>query len=249
MSPEGTLPARAVAPLPPAFATTRAAMHQLAFFALSPARYSATGRMGLRPLPGGFGTPPWDTPEGPRRARMDRDQLVLEVGDNVQSIVPATLADAIELLGIEYVERWFNFGDQLAPIGLAASLAMDGEAAESLGHWFAFTNTVLGELSPASGAVDVSEVQLWPEHFDVALEMGSDAAGQRASYGGSPGDHAHPEPYLYVAAWGEIDRAEPYWNDTAFNGASLSHAELLMADDPVALAVEFLQRGQSVLEG
>src|ERR687884_377608 len=38
-------------------------------------------------------------------------------------------------------------------------------------------------------------------HVDVAIELGSEERGQRAAYGGSPGDEEHPEPYLYVAPW------------------------------------------------
>lgn len=68
-----------------------------------------------------------------------------------------------------------------------------------------------------------------------------------ARYGASPGDDAHPEPYLYVAAWGEIDRSDPYWNDTAFNGASLAYRRLLAADDQYATALAFLRRGHTRL--
>ncbi|MBW3667500.1 MAG: hypothetical protein KY394_07900, partial [Actinobacteria bacterium] len=91
------------------------------------------------------------------------------------------------------------------------------------------------------------EVQLWPEHFDAATEMGDQEAGERASYGASPGDEDHPEPYIYVSAWGEIDRSDPYWNDEAFNGASLSYGELAEADDPVEKGLEFLLAGYRIL--
>ena len=94
---------------------------------------------------------------------------------------------------------------------------------------------------------DVSEVQLWPEHFDPAIEMGRQDRGRRASYGGSPGDPAHPHPYLYVSAWGDIDRSNAYWNDDAFNGSSLGYAELARAEDPVQTALDFLLRGYGIL--
>ena len=42
-------------------------------------------------------------------------------------------------------------------------------------------------------ATDPSEIHLWPEHFDIAFE------DQEVTYGGSPGDENHDEPYLYVA--------------------------------------------------
>ncbi|MGI9610692.1 MAG: hypothetical protein ACR2NL_10415, partial [Acidimicrobiia bacterium] len=94
---------------------------------------------------------------------------------------------------------------------------------------------------------DVSEVQLWPEHFDPATELGDSDRGQRASYGASPGDAAHPEPYLYVASWSEIDRSNPYWNDSAFNGSSFSYSDLLVASDPFEKAIEFYLEGYGAL--
>ena len=80
--------------------------------------------------------------------------------------------------------------------------------------------------------------QLWPEHFDVAIELGDEAAGKRATYGASPGDQEHPEPYLYVATWAAPPEG-PLWNATAFGGAELSYGELLAAEDRRAAAHEF----------
>ena len=80
-------------------------------------------------------------------------------------------------------------------------LDLDEGAARVLGDWFGFCYSVLEELrARADDALDASRVQLWPEHFDMAVELGDDAAGKRAHYGCSPGDGHHPEPYFYVAA-------------------------------------------------
>ena len=79
------------------------------------------------------------------------------------------------------------------------------------------------------------------------MELGDADAGQRASFGASPGDDTHPEPYLYVGAWGEIDRSQPFWNETAFNGASLGYAELLAVKDQRATALEFFLTGFGIL--
>ena len=43
--------------------------------------------------------------------------------------------------------------------------------------------------------------QIWPEHFDLACELGDADAGTRANYGASPGDSAIAQPYLYVGPW------------------------------------------------
>jgi hypothetical protein len=88
---------------------------------------------------------------------------------------------------------------------------------------------------------------LWPEHFDPAIEMGSEDQGRRASYGASPGDQGHLEPYLYVSAWTEIDRDDPFWNDRNFNGASLPFTTLLEAEDQIRVAMEFFLEGYRIL--
>lgn len=75
------------------------------------------------------------------------------------------------------------------------------------------------------------------------MEAGSNDLGQRASYGASPGDDAHPEPYLYISAWGEVDRSDTFWNGATFNGAILGHAQLHDSADPYATALEFYEAG------
>jgi hypothetical protein len=118
----------------------------------------------------------------------------------------------------------------------------------ALGEWFRFGFDML-EVFRAIGNDDdeVSEIQLWPEHFDAATELGPEAAGRRASYGASPGDKWHLEPYVYVSAWSQIDRSIPYWNDRHFNGSSLSYVELVDAEDPIGAAIEFLAEGYRIL--
>jgi len=234
-----------VKPLPPDLAQTRDNLHQLAFFALAPARHKATGRMGLRATPGGFGTPEF----GGRVARIEGDLLVSESEANVATQTITTVRSATEFLGIEYEEVWFpDFGDPLPPIDPDSELSLDIDAVLTVAEWFEFGYEALNRMRGYGSAEDeVSEVQIWPEHFDAAMEMGSEARGQRASYGASPGDAAHPEPYIYVSAWGEIDRSNRYWNDTAFNGASLGYDRLLGEADPVTTALVFLLEGHRIL--
>jgi hypothetical protein len=83
-------------------------------------------------------------------------------------------------------------------------------------------------------------VQLWPEHFDLALEIGNEQAERRAALGGSAGDDTHPEPYLYVAPWSARPEGE-LWQARGFPGAELPYAELLAAPDPRATALEFFR--------
>ena len=74
-------------------------------------------------------------------------------------------------------------------------------------------------------------MQLWPEHFDVALELGAESSGGRAAYGLSPGDEAHDEPYLYVAPW-QAPEPGPLWQAETFAGAELSYRRLIAAAGP-----------------
>lgn len=233
-------------PLPDEFSTTRDALHQIAFFALGPARYAATGRMGLEAAPGGFGTPEFDG----RVARVEGNSIVSEESDQIATQTITTVRAAAEFLGIAYAVGWYDgeFHDPLRPVDPDTPLNVDDTAARALGHWFNFGFDVLDQLRQRGGDdEEPSQVQLWPEHFDAAFEMGSESAGGRASYGASPGDGGHDEPYVYVAAWGEIDRDDPYWNDSSFNGSSLGFDDLLAASDPEEKALEFLLEGYRIL--
>ena len=232
-------------PLPEGFEATRDALHQIAFFAMAPARYRAEGRMGLQAAPGGFGTPSF----GDRVLRAEGDTLVSERTDQVASQTITTVRSAAEFFGVEYEVSWFSdFHDPLSPVDPDAPLEVDHDAARALGHWFDFGTEVLGRLgSHAVAEDDASQVTLWPEHFDPAMEIGSLDDGRRASYGASPGDGAHHQPYLYVSAWEEVDRSRAYWNDPSFNGASLGFAEFEAADDPVEAGVAFLLDGYRIL--
>lgn len=232
---------RRLSPLPPTFATTRDAIHQLAFFVLAPARYAATGKLGLRYTHGGLGTPFFGANQ---QLRVEAGTLVRQEGDQVEWLLPRSIGEAADFVGIEYRPTWFEgFHDPLVPLPPDAPLAIDPAAATALADWFGFATHVLERGRRTEGATDVSRVQLWPEHLDPAFEMGDQSSGRRASYGASAGDGGHPEPYLYVSAWGSIDRSDPYWNDETFNGASLPYGALLTAEDPYDAAIQFLTAG------
>lgn len=232
-------------PLPDGFEATRDALHQIAFFAMAPARYQAQGRMGLQAAPGGFGTPSF----GDRVLRAEGDTLVYEQSDQVASQTISTVRSAAEFFGVEYEVDWFaGFHDPPSPVDPDAPLEVDDTAARALGQWFGLGTEVLGRLgSHAVPEDDASQVTLWPEHFDPAMEMGPADEGRRASYGASPGDETHDQPYLYVSAWETIDRSQAYWNDQSFNGASMGFAALVAADDPIEAGVAFLLDGYRIL--
>lgn len=234
-------------PLPDGFGATRDALHQLAYFAIAPRRYSQTGKLGLRWTPGGFGTPFYRAGEGDEQVRMETDRLVVKTGDSQRSTDVSSIREATDFLGVDYSVEWFEFHDPLDPWDPDGPLDIDTEAARRLADWFGFGTLALEHLRRTPGAEDVSLVQLWPEHFDPAVELGSVERSRRASYGASPGDREHDEPYLYVSPWSKADRSDDYWNDDAFGGASLAYSRLLEADDPLATAVAFLSEGHRLL--
>lgn len=238
---------RRLQPIPEGYRTTREGLHQVAFFAIAPKRYEANGKMGLRYTHQGFGTPFFGDDE---QVRVEGDLLVYQKGGDVTSTPLTTVGEACDHLDIPYREVWFeDFHDPLTPVGGEEGLQIDPKAALAIGDWFGFATLVLESARRTPGAEDVTRVQLWPEHFDPAFEMGSHEKGHRASFGASPGDEANPEPYLYVAAWEEIDRSDPFWNDASFNGASLSYQELLDSKNQIETAVDFLKQGHETLTG
>ncbi len=217
-----------LAPLPPSFATTRDALHLVAARVLGAARYAAVGRLGLVVVPGGFGTPEFD---GRRLLVVDG---ALSDGQRHQPLTP--LADAYAFAGLDPDAPPHAVLD--LPADPATPLRVDIDAARTLARWFAFGQSLLESLTAhPDGADDHSGIQLWPEHFDLALENGK--PGSRANYGASPGDAAIDRPYLYV---GPHDRRDgTFWN-AAF-GAALTYDEIMAGADPA----DFLRHGYELL--
>lgn len=225
--------------LPTDFTHQRDDLHRLAYSVVAEARRQATGRFGLRATPGGFGTPEFD---GAKRVRIEGHEIVVEDGAQAVRSRVTSLADAASFVGVEPGTEAAEHDSP--PLGdTTANLRFDGATVGLLGDWYELATSVLNELGEEPGAVDVGIVQLWPGHFDAAIEVGDAEAGSRATYGASPGDENHPEPYLYVGAWSDVDRSDEYWNDPNFSGASVSYAELLGAADPRSAALEFFRSG------
>ena len=219
--------------------------HRLAYSVVAEARHQCNGKFGLRYTRGGFGTPFFgdDT-----QVRVAGDQLVVQAAMQARSTTITTLREAGEFVGVapgtaaaEHDSP--ELGDIDRPLDARA------EVGEFLGAWFGLATAALEELRFSGGTADPERVQLWPGHLDPAIAAGDAESGQRATYGLSPGDHSHDEPYIYVAAWGDVDRSDPFWNETSFNGASLSFSDLVSADDHHNAAVAFLKGGYARLAG
>ena len=219
---------RRLGPVPAKLVPTRIALHRLAEQVVSPARRKANGKMGLRYTRGGFGTPFFGADV---QVRVRGRELVVqdEAGERVAPVT--TLAAAAEHVGRQLLPDDVQLDNGL--------LDIDPAAAAFLGDWYGFAAAALEELRASAGDdVDPSRVQLWPEHFDLAVELGSEAVRARAAYGLSPGDDNHPEPYLYVAPW-VAPEPDELWQATGFSGAELPYTELLDAPDQRETALAF----------
>jgi hypothetical protein len=207
---------KALEPLPASFAETRRILHALAEGVVAPERMP-DNEIALRYTHGGFGTPFFA--EGGEPDGIDC-QVRVEGAELVRQRGDAEVREPIE--------------------------GADPEAARVLGDFYGFGCSVLEELRAEADEGDPSLVQLWPEHFDIALELGDEGKGRRANYGASPGDDEHDEPYLYVGPW-TAEVSGPLWNASGFNGAELSYAELLEAPNPRLMALEFMRERQRAL--
>ena len=232
--------------VPPHLVTTRNDLHRLAYAVVARARHAANGKFGLRFTMGGLGTPFFGDDE---QVRIEGASLVVVRRGEATTSPLTTLAAAGEAAGVEPAFEPAAEHDSPELGELDRLLELDVDAMAFLGNWFGFATSVLEELRVTPGAEDVGRIQLWPGHLDPAVEVGSADAGQRATYGASPGDHAHDEPYLYVGAWGDVDRSDPFWNETNFNGASLSFADLRASADHHATALGFFRAGLAKLTG
>jgi hypothetical protein len=216
-----------VEPLPDSFAATRESLHALACYAISPARKARTGHIGLRPVDGGFGTPPFDDGS---RILVRRDRLARPPGPDTAI---TTVRAAAVFLGVDLVADP-GVGLDLPPFEPDRPLAVDPDASAALGEWYAEGERTVAGLGPLLGPGDaMSETQLWPEHFDLASQVTLDS-GVQLNVGFSPGDGFSDEPYVYVGPPdpGRLD--DPYWN--APFGAYRPRREM---GEPL----EFLRRG------
>jgi hypothetical protein len=210
-------------------------LHRLAAHVLAPARRAATGRIGLRATPGGFGTPEFGDGE---QVRVEAASLVRKRAGEAASVAITSLRAAASFAGVA-LSADPGIGSDPPPLGDPdAPLTVSPAAGAALGAWFAFSASVLEELRGGLNGEGraCSEVQLWPEHFD--LGCGIDGV----NFGCSPGDDHIAEPYVYVGPWNTDGLpADGFWN--ASFGAVLPYAELLGAGDRRGVALDFLRRG------
>jgi len=222
---------------PPDFIRNRSNLHRLATYVIAPVRYAAAERFGLRSAPGGFGTPVFGAD---RRIRVEGANIIDERAGDRRSAPITTLRAAAEFLDTDIDEVTAAEHDTPPAGNPHEDLAVNPAAVEFLGTWFEVAFAALHAVRDDNESVDASEPQLWPGHFDAAIELGDE--NHRASYGASPGDDTIDEPYLYVSVWWPDQLTlddSGFWNSETFTGRVLRLRDFPADADPVDAASAF----------
>jgi hypothetical protein len=234
-------------PEPDVLVRTRLAWHSLAEHVLCAARYRVNGKIGLRFTRRGFGTPFFGADE---QVRVEGTKIVHTEGERDTPFSVTTLGAAASAIGVEAGAP--DLFEPATPLDLDRPLELDAAAVTALAWWYGFSAAVMAQLradaaSNPAGSPPPSLVQLWPEHFDLATDLGDTDGGRRANYGASPGDAEHPEPYLYVGPWDHdrLEHQDPYWNESF--GSSLPYAALAASANARDTALDFFRSGHGRL--
>ncbi len=216
--------------VPASYSATCSSLHAVAEHVLAAALHQATGRIGLRTTPGGFGTPTFTHDGVERQVRVEGVDLVVVEDGEARRTPLLTIGQAAGVVGIE-AGAPASVYPPTTPLEAAAPLNVDPEAASVVYEWFHLTGAALDQLRDAHAALQPPVAQLWPEHFDLAIVMDD------VNYGGSPGDELHRLPYAYVGPWDDEHLDDGYWNEPF--GASLPLSAVQSAAD----LVTFFERG------
>lgn len=232
---------------------TRAELHRIATHVLARGQQPCTGRIGLRASPGGFSTIPYG--HGQTRLRVSGATLIREsatpASSRAISIDGRSHAVLADFAGVDLTTDFSAGGDTPSMGDPVSPITVDASTTRAIGIWFDLTARALDEvLSSVTEWATPSLPQLWPEHFDLAIDLAYDAAApteRRVNLGGAAGDDHHPQPYLYVGPWtpdrpGDAD----YWN--APFGAVLGRDQVITSNDPLTAAVAFFRTGLRLLD-
>ena len=217
----------------PALLRTRDGWHRMAEHVLAAGQFSASGTIRLRPCPGGFSTVVGI--DGRQLAVVGNRLVILDGGERRETPL-TTVGAAADFAGVTPGLR--GSYSPVTPADPDAPLSVDTEAARLLADWYALTETALRRFTAGLGVT--TEPVLWPEHFDVAIAVDA------VNYGGSLGDDAIPEPYLYVGphegppTGPSVDAA--FWN--APFGAAVTVDRIRTPDE----AVGFFLQGRALID-
>jgi hypothetical protein len=215
--------------------TTRASLHALAEHVMAASQYARKRRIGLRQATGGFATQPYVVDGAERRVAVVGTELVVRDdvrGEATERRVPITNLRAACCLAGGHLGMPSDAYRSSPTPDPDAELAVDPAAAALFADFYALVQAALTVLAAELVEESPSEIQLWPEHFDVATTIST------VNYGGSPGDGDHDRPYLYVGPFEPPPRGG-FWNEPF--GASRDWSEI----DGVDGAVRFFREGRA----
>jgi hypothetical protein len=218
---------------PDVLATTRGSLHAVGEHVLGAALYQGRRRIGLRQVTGGFATQNYlhlrDGAAVERRAMVVGTEIIVRdddlAGGTIEDRAPITTLAAAGAL-VDVVPGMP--ADMYTPAPLPAvdeELGVDAEAVAFLAELTAIGYAALVILCAHFVRDEPAEIQLWPEHFDLATSFGA------VNYGLSPGDADHPWPYFYVGPWSP-PAAGGFWNEPF--GASFEVQEVPTVDEVLA---------------
>lgn len=169
------------------------------------------------------------------------------------AVLGAQILTALEYLGIKPNMDKTRLGD-------VAPAHYDRAAVERFWRALYRINATIQEFHEKLGS-NTSPVQLWPHHFDLAMNWfsgrkvpGADPADEEASeeqmnFGFSTGDNGIPDPYFYITAYplpAQLVKTKlpqgAAWHTHGWTGALLPYAELVKAELPEAKLLGFLQQ-------
>ena len=195
---------------------------------LAPARYAASGHIGLAIGDGGFVTPPFGAV--PTTVGLIEDQIFVRSGAEERRTRLITLRQAADFAGTR-LGAPAGVYSPATPCEPDAPLAIDRATARQLLAWYGQVDTALRRL--AAEDADGTEPTLWPEHLDVAIRIGD------VNCGGLAGDEIVPDPYVYVGPPAESIRdGDPYF--TLPFGAARTWREVPTTDAIVSFFAEGL---------
>lgn len=194
------------------FIETRRELQRIATHILARARFEDEQRFGLRVTPSGIGTPRFGPDVAVRLAgatlirehRVDGVERTTALPIDGRSLAEMAVVARVDL------EVDFSAGDDTPSRGpIDAPISLDPTAVVQIMTWLHLGQVALDSV--IASVTDPSIAQLWPEHFDVGLDV--QTSHGRANLGASPGDAFSPVPYLYVAPWGAERPGDPaFWN-------------------------------------
>ena len=200
-------------------AATRRRLHGIGECLMAGPQRRAGGRFTLRVTPGGFAT------TGEPALRVNGTDIVVYEDRRVP--IAGTFTELANALGVDFgpPPDAYPDGSEVSP---SDDTTLDVASARLIQSWYLRADAALRVMAPRQTPI------LWPEHFDVAILL------DQTSYGASPGDRFHADPYAYVSS--SDHDASSFWN--APFGAVRGHDQMSSVDD----LVTFWRKAQSLLK-